>query len=62
MVENDCIKLIRFVGTVLERIQKVQNLLFFGIFSVLPASFLKSQSYHFNVIAHKGPPHCVQRL
>ena len=62
MVENDCIKLIRFVGTVLERIQKVQNLLFFGIFGILPSSFLKSQSYHFNVMAHIGPPHGVQWL
>ena len=44
---------VRMVLTVFEKIEKVNNWLFFGQFRL----FLESQLYNINVIAHKGPPY-----
>ena len=49
---------VRMVLTVFEKIEKVNNWLFFGQFRL----FLESQLYDTNVIAHIGPPYKVKLL
>ena len=49
---------VRMVLNVFEKIEKVNNWLFFGHFRL----FLESQLYDTNVIAHIGPPNKVKLL
>ena len=49
---------VRMVLTVFEKLEKVNNWLFFGQFRL----FLESQFYDINVIAHIGPPYKVKWL
>ena len=49
---------VRMVLTVFEKIEKVNNWLFFGQFRL----FLEPQFYDINVIAHIGPPYKVKWL
>ena len=47
---------VRIARTVFEKIEKSKNGRFLVIFGLILAIFLRSQSYNFDLIAHRGAP------